>query len=495
MSETGPLGRRSTKLWVALATLFCSLCYVFFVSAGKLTEWPPSSQFYSLLADGFRGGHLHLSVSPNPVLLAQPDPYHPSLRPLWLWDTTLHEGQLYLYWGPVPALLLAPFRALFDMQQPFYDSWLVLLFLQVRLWAGAWLVWAVLQRCFVSAPSWLAVLCVLIFGLTSPVPFFAARPSIYEASISSGQAFVVLGLCFTFAAMAREQRRGLLLASGSACWGLAIGCRVSLAVALGCTALITCAALLYDRRDRRAVLRECLLALAPLSALVLLLLYYNYARFGSFLDFGVDKQLSTMKFSFSLAHFLPNMYSYTLRGMETLCRFPFLRVLSDLDARAFPEGFALPPDHRAGEPVLGLLRGVPFCLLMPVALAAAVHPRFRQVFSRQTGTLRLPIWLVTMALTVATLPLLPALGLWMATMRYELDVIAGVTLLGTVGAAALLAWTRGAWRSVATALIVVLGGSTVLVGFLLGFQGYYDSLQTFNAPLFEKLQRIEVCSP
>ena len=495
MTEGSPLGTHSTKLWVALATLFCAVSYVFFVSAGKLKDWPPSSQFYSLLADGFRGGHLHLSVPPNPALLAQPDPYHPSLRPLWHWDTTLHEGQLYLYWGPVPALLLAPFRTLFGMEQPFYDSWLVLLFLQVRLWAGAWLVWAVLRRCFTSAPSWLAVLSALIFGLTSPIPFFAARPSIYEASIASGQAFVVLGLCFTFAALAREHRRGLLLACGSACWGLAIGCRVSLAVALGCAALLTCAALLYKRPNLRGALGECVFALAPFSTLVLLLLYYNYARFGSFLDFGLDKQLSTMKFSFSLTHFLPNLYSYTLRGMETLCRFPFLRVLSDLDARAFPEGFVVPPDHKAGEPVLGLLRGVPFCLLIPVALSAAVHPRLRQVFSRGTGTLRIAVWLVATALTLATLPLLPALGLWMATMRYELDVIAGITLLGTVGAAALLGATRGTWRWAATVLIAVLGGGTVLVGFLLGFQGYYDTLQTFNAPLFEKLQRIEVCSP
>lgn len=495
MSEPSPLATRGTKLWVALATLFCAVSYVFFVSAGKLDNWPPSSQFYSLLADGFRAGHLHLVEPPNPLLLQQPNPYDPSLRHLWHWDTTLHEGQLYLYWGPVPALLLAPFRALFGMQQPFYDSWLVLLFLQVRLWAGAWLTWAVLRRCFDAAPAWLAVLCALMFGLTSPIPFFASRPSIYEASISGGQAFVVLGLCFTFAALARGQRRLLLLACGSACWGLAIGCRVSLAVALGCAVLVTCVALVYDRRDLRSALRECVPAVVPMSALVFLLLYYNYARFGSFLDFGIDEQLSTMKFTFSFAHFLPNLYSYSLRGMETLCRFPFLRVLSDLDARAFPEGFPLPPDHKAGEPVLGLLRGVPFVLFLPVALAAAGHPRLRQVFNRQDDRPRLGLWLVAAALTLATLPLLPALGLWMATIRYELDVIAGVSLLGTVGAAALLGRTRGAWSWAATTLIAVLGVGTVLVGFLLGFQGYYDHLRTFNAPLFEKLQRIEVCAP
>ena len=60
--------------------------YVFVATAGKWSTWPLYWGFYDHLADAFRSGQLHLLFQPNPLLLAQADPYDPQHRSLWAWD-------------------------------------------------------------------------------------------------------------------------------------------------------------------------------------------------------------------------------------------------------------------------------------------------------------------------------------------------------------------------------------------------------------------------
>lgn len=488
---------RIARLSVLLAALFCGASYAYFIAAGKPTDWPSYSRHYDSLAEGFRAGHLHLAEEPSEQLMRQPNPYDPRLRHLWKWDITLHDGKYYLYWGPVPAALLAVVKSTLGIEQPVEDYALVLCFLLVRLAAGTWLMWALLRRCFPAAPLWLAPVGTLLMGWASPVPFFASRSSIYEASIAGGQAFVVLGFALAFEAQLRERSRAWLFALASGCWGLAVGCRVSLALALAVVTGVTCVTLLYRRHRERAAWLEVAATGLPIATAVALLGLYNYLRFGSVRDFGLDEQLSTMKFTFSFVHFPANLYSYLFRELALTCQFPFVRVPSDLGAAAFPEGFPLPDGHAAGEPVLGLLVGLPFLVLaFPAALAGA-SPRLRKALwsSGAAGSTRgtLAAWTIVVASILATLPLLPALGLWMATIRYEVDIVAAIVLLGIVGAAVLLVQSRGVLRWASAALVVALACYSLLVGLLLGFQGYYDHFQRHNPELFQAWQTMKVC--
>ena len=103
--------RRGGRPWrkgaLGVLVVAVGLYYLFVVTAG-FQRAPTFTAFYDLLAEGFRSGHLHLSVEPHPSLLAQDDPFDPRHRRLWLWDASLHEGHYYLYWGPTPAVLAAP---------------------------------------------------------------------------------------------------------------------------------------------------------------------------------------------------------------------------------------------------------------------------------------------------------------------------------------------------------------------------------------------------
>jgi hypothetical protein len=493
-----------SRALTVLAMLITAACYVFYVSAGTLSDWPAYTHLYDLLADGFRAGHLHLSVPPSPLLLQQQNPYDPIHQPLWMWDwmwdVTLHDGHLYLYWGPVPALLLSIVKSLFGIEGRVGDEQLVLVFLLLRLVAGTWLIWALLRRCFPDVPGWLAPFAVLLFGLAAPVPVLASRAAIYEASIAGGQAFAVLGLALAFAGMSGAAGQRLRLAGASVCWGLALGCRVSLAPAMAGLAAVTAAVLRHRPPSQRGQSLPIIPVCGPLLTSVALLGLYNYERFGSFGNFGTAEQLSTMKFTFSFAHLPANIYSYLLRPPAFSCQFPFVRVDWGLGAAAFPRGFVLPAGHVTDEPVLGMLRGIPYVLLAIAAALLLVWPSLRRALwspARLDGQGRegLTVWAVSALLALATLPLLPTLGLWTAVMRYEVDVVAAWVLLGTIGAAVLLVRSQGAWRRATGSLVVALAGFSVLVGFLLGFQGYDDHLTRYNPRLFQSLQSLTVCRP
>jgi hypothetical protein len=207
-----------------------------------------------------------------------------------------------------------------------------------------------------------------------------------------------------------------------------------------------------------------------------------------------------MKFAFSFAHFPANIYSYLLRPPELSCGFPFVRVRWELGAAAFPQGFILPEGHVASEPVLGMLRALPYLLLAIPAAVALLQPRLRRALWRHArmngdGREGLTVWTFSALLVLATLPLLPALGMWMATMRYEVDVVAAWVLLGTMGAAVLLVRSHGAWRWAASTVVGALAGFSVLAGLLLGVQGYDDQLKHVNPALYQSLQTLTVCEP
>jgi hypothetical protein len=86
------------------------LTYVFIITAGTFTTWPTWNANYNQLAEGFRAGHLHVISEPSPALLARPNPFDWSNFNLWYLDASLYKRHYYLYWGPVPALLVLAFK-------------------------------------------------------------------------------------------------------------------------------------------------------------------------------------------------------------------------------------------------------------------------------------------------------------------------------------------------------------------------------------------------
>ena len=117
------LRRHGRSLLLVLLLAAIEISYVAIISAGAFTTWPTWNNNYDLLAEGFRSGHLYMTVPPRPELLAKADPFNPAWRSLWFWDASLHDGHYYLYWGPFPAVVLALFKTVFRIRATIGDQY------------------------------------------------------------------------------------------------------------------------------------------------------------------------------------------------------------------------------------------------------------------------------------------------------------------------------------------------------------------------------------
>jgi len=219
---------------------------------------------------------------------------------------------------------------------------------------------------------------------------------------------------------------------------------------------------------------------------------YNYARFGSFFDFGTDYMLTRRLFDPLPSFYLPNLHSYVFRPYRLSCEFPFLRTPFFAWAET-PAWVARESGWEPKEPLVGFLVGTPALLFALIALATAalVLARRRRSTDVPAGD-RLYVWLVASCAAIWLLAGLPALGVYFPTMRYLSDVTSGALILTFLGFWTLIAYLRRRGARIATGAVWTLGAVLLLysvtVGVLLGFQGgYYRSFKAHNRPLYEKM--------
>jgi len=481
------------------------LTYVFIISAGTFTTWPTWNANYNQLAEGFRAGHLYIPTEPQPALLAKANPADWSNFGLWYLDASLYKRHYYLYWGPVPALLLLVFKVVGRVKAEVGDQYPLFAFYSAFLIAGAILIERMRARLFPEAPRATALIATLAFAYTSPTTYMFATPGIYEAAIGAAQACLVLGLAVAFdlvwSATETRPRVARMLVAGS-CWAAAVGCRIS--AVLPAAGLVCLTALLSSTRPRpdgRRLLMRLVWLGAPVAATLGGLAIYNRLRFDSWTEIGVKYQLNTFPFITSAKYVPVGIYSYLLRPLGKSCRFPFLSALYDIGARGFPRGTTLPSGYSTHEPQAGLFVTSPWTWMVFLAAGFTVAAVIRWRRAGAPSPLpdaraRTHLWCVasfTMLSVLMPLVFLPAVD---TTMRYVADFSTGFALLATWGAWRGLArlpagWPR--WSGVAVLLLLAL--ATAAIGLLLGFQGYDEMFKYHNPALYESLRRkLAFCS-
>jgi hypothetical protein len=160
---------------------------------------------------------------------------------------------------------------------------------------------------------------------------------------------------------------------------------------------------------------------------------------------------------------------------------------------AFPRWLPPPAGYQAVEPTAGVLWAVPWSWLAAVPLATNGRAAWRAW--RRTGSEAAPgpdaparFWCHAAFVIGASVTLAPALS-WFSTMRYLGDATPGLLLLSTLGAWSLLEEAGEAtWRRhTVTAVCLLLAAVTVVLGVLLGIEGYYTAFKDYNPALYTKL--------
>jgi hypothetical protein len=489
------------RTWlIALLVLGClTFYYVFLATAGTYRNTNISSNYYDQMCEGFRHGHLYVQQAPSAELLAKSNPFDSSNMTLWFWDACLYKRRYYLYWGPVPALLILLFKTITRFHGVVIDQWPTLFFMLGRLYAGAALIIGVSRHAYTRMPTWFVGLSILIFGLASPTPFIVARPHVYEACLAAGQCCLFWGLFTAFWGIMHADRRVKLFLLAGTLWALAIGSRVTSLIPVPLLVMTTLVfTWLRSGRSIRPLLRPTVALSAPVALAIGAYAVYNYLRFDSVFEFGLRYQVTLQRFFTNKQYIIPNIFSYLFAPVAWSCKFPF--VIS-LTYRPLSPLITWPPGYQNFERVAGMFTTSYWTLLVviPVWRMLVGFLRFIRSGGRvsRPGVSSIELWLSLCSIALI-FSMLPALSLWEASMRYLDDGLGGVLLLSMF--AGLWLFRQSArFANPVTRLgvrfgLVTLGLLTCFIGAFSGIATYYDTFKQDNPALYASLEKsLSVC--
>ena len=401
--------------------------------------------------------------------MALPDPYDDLANvPFRLYDMSYYRGRYYMYFGPMPALIIMACRCLganvqTDNCVSLICGFFLMVFYTLALRAGC-------ARLFPGRSMALATLAGLSLGLLAPTTCCLGGHSFYEAPTVSGPCFLCLSLWLLWSAPTQTgPLRWALMGASQVC---SLASRVALLPGLACVAALT-----GWLRGRRA----WMLALSWILGLTALG-WYNQARFGDPREVGFRYQLSQVRNDgpqiVSLLHVPANLYVHLLQPPQMTSHFPFVHVVE----RPLPECIPHTSVYVAAQPVVGLVWSTPLIFFLPASLWALWRCRGRD--------------LITGSLCLTLLSGVASLSIWNPALRYQMDFAPALLALSVVGVYQLAGrWPRAVYSSAALACVysmlvgVLMGVSLTTESFEENQPNFYGTLkQCFPAPPLRKEQ-------
>jgi hypothetical protein len=471
-------------LFFLLGTL--GFIFALYSSGGRWSDWPTSSTYYDQLGEAFLHGQTYLLTEPDPRLASIQNPYSEAGRkgiPI-VWDASYFQGHYYLYWGPVPGLIVAIVRVITntgvgDNAIVFFMSEGILLFTVLILFRLRALF-------FPQTPFWIFSLSTIAASIGNPLLWLLNRPMVYEAAITSGQLFFLAGCFVILPAFHSPKRRAIRYTLAALLWVLAVASRITLVFGVGVLALAVSMLLLRGAFSRTDLARKWMALWLPLVLGAAMLCGYNQVRFGSPWESGFRYQFTDNDYTqntnavFSIWNMPLNFYNYFARYIVVHREFPFIEPV---------EGKAtynpLPISHPSlyySEPVTGLPISTPFLFCaFGLCLPWAASKIFRKgsasmlptqaMFATQKSNHRF-LWMVLFLSGMAIF--VPLLLYWYCSERFILDFIMLFLLLAACGM-----WTaydylfsRGGWGKIGVGLLAGSAVWTTVVSLLLGVTGY-----------------------
>jgi tetratricopeptide (TPR) repeat protein len=364
-----------------------------------------------------------MKIDVPPGLTELADPYDPTANDLYrqapykFHDLSYYKGELYLYFGVAPAVLLFwPFAALTGHYLVHRDA--VLIFCTIGFLVSAGLLWALWRRYFPEVSVVVVAACAVALGLANGAPALLSWAGVYEVPISCGSMLTVLALAAIWNALHEPdpRKRPGWLAAASVAYGLAVASRPSFLFG----AVILLVPVAHTWREGKRIVVPLLAAVGPIVLIGLGLMLYNARRFDNPFEFGLHYQLTATELVsrqfFGLQYLWFHFRVYFLEPARWGGRFPFIHDI------ALPR---VPPGHwEVGHP-FGVLTAIP---LVWLALAAPLAARNR-LGQADSGLL----WFVSAVALLFGVCALTVCLFFCSAFRYEVDFLPTLMLLAVVG--------------------------------------------------------------
>lgn len=481
---------RQKSLFILPVVGFVFVVYIWFVSVGLWTTWPARTDYYSLLASGFEKHKLNLPIAPSEKLLALSNPYDPSQRqgvgePL---DFSLYKGKFYLYWGPVPALILVALELFVPKNLP--DLYLVFGFSYGLFLLQTLLIIAIWDRYFDHLPKWMLIIAVLLVGLSAPSTWMLSTSRIYEAAIAGGQFFLIAGYLTVLSALDRPPSSNMKLLLAGSLWALAVGTRLTLILPIGFIMLMVVYKLWKRESTLRNIAQKILCLGLPLLFGLIGLAWYNWARFGSLSETGLTYQLAGTYIQkhqdemISYRYVIQNIFNYFLAPFRINNVFPFIH--SNLGSiKAILPFYRLPGFYNT-NPITGLIYVVPFTFFSLIAVYGSISKK-TQILTQYTEEAKSQLqWIILTLAGSSLLTIILLLIFFWAAMRYVADFMPMLLVVSIIGfyQGYISVNEKNQKKCVAIAG-VVLAGISLVMSTVLGLSGDIVLFQEKNPALFQ----------
>lgn len=294
---------------------------------------------YQKLAESLASGKLFIMEEPSETLKNMENPYDYAWRnqlmaeagEWYQWDYAYYEGKYYVYFGVVPAALFyLPFYLLTGKH---LSNHTVIFLLSLCFLSGVLgVIHELIRKWFprVSLGAWFLVTELFLLG--SNVIYMARRPDLYTVPILAGLSLGMLGLwCFLRGTRGAGFSCGYIAAGSLLTAGIA-GCRPQLLIIIFPVMILLTEHMLFNSSDRGLHhAKGAIISFAlPVISVALVLMYYNYSRFGSPFDFGANYNLTFNDMRRRGFHFdrIPlGVFAYLLQPVKLIQQFPFAEAV------------------------------------------------------------------------------------------------------------------------------------------------------------------------
>lgn len=297
---------------------------------------------YDELAQAILNGKTYIDNDDVPqTLIDMENPYDTTARTQisnlsgdsYRWDVAYYNGHYYVYFGIVPLLIMyLPFRAITG--SPFPSAVGIMIFAFVFSLGVFKLLDFICKKKFKNISVGTFLITTLTFVNCCGVTFLVKRPDFYSVPIITAMAFIVFGILFWLKGLDGAKHKRLLFFFGSLFIALSVGCRPQAVLICAIAIPLFWKYLFNDKYIlKKDGIKDVLTLALPVVAVACGIMYYNYIRFGSPIDFGSSYNLTTndvTKRGFDLGRTGLGLFTYLFQTPNFIATFPFIQAV-DID--------------------------------------------------------------------------------------------------------------------------------------------------------------------
>ncbi len=307
-----------------------------------LFENPDTNQINKELVDAFEAGQVSLLETPTPEMLELENPYDWSERinanVSYPWDHLLFDGKYYSYYGIGTVLtLFLPYHLITG--EYFSSLWATFIYSIIGIIFLTLTYNLFIKRLFPKISNGIAISGLVIVQSTSFIWYCITIGNFYELAQVSGFAFLIAGMFFLLRAniFCEGKVSNANIAAATSLFSIAVLCRAVLAlycivsllfIYAGVKKIVNTSGNHTLKANKKPVLKFLLAALLPFALIGSIQIIYNYLRFGSPLDFGIQYTLTIYDYQHIQFHIpltLIAIFNYLFTVPNVTPEFPFIK--------------------------------------------------------------------------------------------------------------------------------------------------------------------------